>query len=237
MGHEQCMLVAGKQFLVAHVSTHRSLRNAWNLHVEQVFHAISLSHQALRRMGIARPRVRVCGLNPHAGESGLLASQDAEAIAPAGLWEKRSGILCDGPLPADTLFFAAPRRCLRSGCSHIPRPGTYTDKAPGFRRNSQCLSGNPDHSHFRGSWHCVRYRRDALCQCREHEVGPPSRGEDGRGYQADPCEQVTHRHSGLRFPAAAHALLLSSKSRSQGDEGREAGQRNTANLLRCPCCM
>lgn len=106
---EPVMLLAGKQFSVAHVSTHRSLRSACNLSTERVTRAITLGHDAVRRMGIARPVVRVCGLNPHAGEHGLFGSEDADVIAPAVLQAQRNGIQCEGPLPADTLFVAAAR--------------------------------------------------------------------------------------------------------------------------------
>jgi 4-phospho-D-threonate 3-dehydrogenase / 4-phospho-D-erythronate 3-dehydrogenase len=106
---DPCMLLAGKKLSVAHVSTHTSLRNACRLTVDRVVRTISLGHEALRRMGIAQPRVAVCGLNPHAGEHGLFGSEDAEVIAPAVVEARRSGILCEGPLPADTLFVAASR--------------------------------------------------------------------------------------------------------------------------------
>jgi len=56
------------------------------------------------RLGVARPSVAVCGLNPHAGEGGLLGVEDIEVIAPAVLELKRLGYDAHGPIPADTLF-------------------------------------------------------------------------------------------------------------------------------------
>jgi 4-hydroxythreonine-4-phosphate dehydrogenase len=61
------------------------------------------------RLGVARPRVAVCGLNPHAGEGGLLGVEDAEVIAPAVLELRQLGYDAHGPLPADTLFPKAAR--------------------------------------------------------------------------------------------------------------------------------
>ena len=59
----------------------------------------------MRRLwGIARPRIAVCGLNPHAGESGHLGTEDRDVIAPAIARARAAGMLVDGPLPADTVF-------------------------------------------------------------------------------------------------------------------------------------
>ena len=59
----------------------------------------------LRRLwGIARPRIAVCGLNPHAGESGHLGHEELETIAPAIEAARRAGLSVAGPLPADTVF-------------------------------------------------------------------------------------------------------------------------------------
>lgn len=72
--------------------------------IEQV---IDLGAQACRDMGIRMPRVAVCGLNPHAGEAGLLGSEDAEVIAPAIEASRKRGIDARGPFPGDTIFGAA----------------------------------------------------------------------------------------------------------------------------------
>jgi len=62
-----------------------------------------------RRFGIARPRLAVCGLNPHAGEDGALGREEIDIIAPAIVQLTKDGILASGPHPADTLFHAAAR--------------------------------------------------------------------------------------------------------------------------------
>jgi 4-hydroxythreonine-4-phosphate dehydrogenase len=59
------------------------------------------------RFGIARPRIRVAGLNPHAGESGYLGREEIEVIAPAIRALAGEGIDVTGPYPADTLFTPA----------------------------------------------------------------------------------------------------------------------------------
>ena len=61
------------------------------------------------RFGIARPRLAVCGLNPHAGEGGMLGREEETVIRPAIERLQAQGIAASGPYPADTLFHAAAR--------------------------------------------------------------------------------------------------------------------------------
>ena len=62
------------------------------------------------RFGIARPRLALAGLNPHAGEEGALGDEDLTVVAPAVERLRAEGIDARGPLPADTMFHAAARR-------------------------------------------------------------------------------------------------------------------------------
>src|SRR5436190_9280478 len=62
-----------------------------------------------QRFGIARPRLAVAGLNPHAGEDGALGEEDCDVVAPAVERLIAAGIDARGPLPSDTLFHAAAR--------------------------------------------------------------------------------------------------------------------------------
>jgi 4-hydroxythreonine-4-phosphate dehydrogenase len=61
------------------------------------------------RFGIARPRLALAGLNPHAGENGSIGREDIDIVAPAVAALKAEGIDARGPLPADTMFHAAAR--------------------------------------------------------------------------------------------------------------------------------
>jgi len=101
------MLLAGRKLSVVHVSTHTSLRNACNLDVDRIIHTIELGNEAMKLLGIAQPRIAVCGLNPHAGEHGLFGSEDAEFIVPAVEACRARGIQCEGPVAPDTIFFRA----------------------------------------------------------------------------------------------------------------------------------
>jgi 4-hydroxythreonine-4-phosphate dehydrogenase len=103
------MLLAGIKFSVVHVSTHVSLRKACELDTERIIRTIVLGNDAMKLLGHAKPRIAVCGLNPHAGEHGLFGSEDEEFIKPAVNACRAMGIDCEGPVAADTIFFKAAR--------------------------------------------------------------------------------------------------------------------------------
>ncbi|HEY1943836.1 MAG TPA: 4-hydroxythreonine-4-phosphate dehydrogenase PdxA, partial [Roseiarcus sp.] len=63
----------------------------------------------VRRFGLARPRLAIAGLNPHAGEGGAMGREEIEIIAPAIAELRADGLDVSGPLPADTMFHPAAR--------------------------------------------------------------------------------------------------------------------------------
>ena len=68
-----------------------------------------VDHDLRTRFGIARPRLAVAGLNPHAGEEGALGPEDLAIVKPAVERLREAGIDARGPIPADTMFHAAAR--------------------------------------------------------------------------------------------------------------------------------
>jgi 4-hydroxythreonine-4-phosphate dehydrogenase len=70
---------------------------------------ILLAARELPRLGVASPRIAVAGLNPHAGEHGLLGAEEETVIAPAIAAARARGVDVSGPFPADTLFVRAAR--------------------------------------------------------------------------------------------------------------------------------
>lgn len=75
------------------------------LTIGKVYNPIELSYKALRDwFGIAKPRIGVCGLNPHAGENGHIGDDESRVIEPAILLAAENGIDVRGPYPADTIF-------------------------------------------------------------------------------------------------------------------------------------
>jgi 4-hydroxythreonine-4-phosphate dehydrogenase len=79
------------------------------LTLDRVLGVLRLTASSLPQFGVLSPRIGLAGLNPHAGESGLLGSEEAEVLAPAVEAARRSGIDAAGPFPADTLFVRAAR--------------------------------------------------------------------------------------------------------------------------------
>jgi 4-hydroxythreonine-4-phosphate dehydrogenase len=70
---------------------------------------VRLTARELPRFGVARPRLAMCGLNPHAGESGVLGLEEQQVLQPALASCREDGIDIAGPLPADTAFVRAAR--------------------------------------------------------------------------------------------------------------------------------
>ena len=99
------MLIAG-DLRVALVTVHEPLARAPGLlTTEAIVNTGLVTAQALKRdFGIARPRLAVAGLNPHAGEGGTIGREEVEIVAPAVRTLEDLGIEVTGPHPADTLF-------------------------------------------------------------------------------------------------------------------------------------
>ena len=101
------LLTGGKPMLrVALATTHLAIKdvapaiNAADL--EQTL--VILERDLKSKFGIARPRILVAGLNPHAGESGHMGREEIDVIAPVVAQLRQRGMRVEGPLPADTLF-------------------------------------------------------------------------------------------------------------------------------------
>ncbi len=102
---DYAMMLADGDFRVVHVSTHVSLRKAIDLvKQDRVLRVIQLAHEALKNIGIEKPRIAVNGLNPHAGERGLFGREELDEIIPAIDKAREGGIHADGPHPPDTVF-------------------------------------------------------------------------------------------------------------------------------------
>jgi 4-hydroxythreonine-4-phosphate dehydrogenase len=92
------------------LTRHMPLRRA----LETITSARVLDHlllfvESLRRFGFARPHLALAGLNPHAGEGGVLGSEDGELLAPAVAAARAAGLDVSGPHPPDTVFLQASR--------------------------------------------------------------------------------------------------------------------------------
>lgn len=100
------MMLATRGLRVALVTTHLPLKDvAAAITAERLERVTRILHADLvEKFGIAAPRILVCGLNPHAGESGHLGREEIEVIEPTLERLRGDGLNLVGPLPADTLF-------------------------------------------------------------------------------------------------------------------------------------
>ena len=103
------MLLVADTLRVALASTHMPLRQVPDyLTKERLRAVIEVLHADLiAKFDIAEPEIVVCGLNPHAGESGHLGAEDAAVIEPVVNEFQQRGMIVRGPLPADTAFTPA----------------------------------------------------------------------------------------------------------------------------------
>jgi 4-hydroxythreonine-4-phosphate dehydrogenase len=106
------MMLASDQLRVVPLTIHMPLADVPGaIDKQAVFDTGEIILTALRRdFGIRNPRLAVAGLNPHAGEEGVLGAEDAAVIAPAIAALKARGFAVRGPLSADTLFHAEARK-------------------------------------------------------------------------------------------------------------------------------
>jgi 4-hydroxythreonine-4-phosphate dehydrogenase len=94
----------------ARVTSHVALRDVNSLLTsDKVVDAIRMMTEALRAAGIAKPRVAVCGLNPHNGDNGNYGDEEGRIITPGVQAAAAQGYPADGPFPADTAFVRAIR--------------------------------------------------------------------------------------------------------------------------------
>ena len=90
---------------IVHCTLHVSVKKALALITrEHVLHTIKVADRTLKRLGTAKPRICVGGLNPHAGEGGLFGQEEIDIIKPAIADAKKAGIDVSGPFGADTMF-------------------------------------------------------------------------------------------------------------------------------------
>jgi 4-hydroxythreonine-4-phosphate dehydrogenase len=102
------MMLANDELRTVLVTIHVPLRAAIEaITREAVRDTIAIADAGLKRLGIAQPRIAVAGLNPHAGEGGLMGREEIEVIAPAIADARAAGIDATGPWPGDTVFMRA----------------------------------------------------------------------------------------------------------------------------------
>ncbi len=104
----QAMAFVSPRLKVVLATTHVPLMEIRNLlTIGRVHEPITLGHELCQQLGTPKPRIAVCGLNPHAGENGLFGDEEIRVIRPAIDMAKATGIDVHGPFPGDTIFIDA----------------------------------------------------------------------------------------------------------------------------------
>jgi len=103
------MMFTGGPLRVALATVHVPLMGLWGkLNIGAVFQPIELLHQAMVEwFDIPKPRIAVCGVNPHASENGQFGDEEERIISPAIFMAREQGIDATGPYPGDTIFMNA----------------------------------------------------------------------------------------------------------------------------------
>lgn len=100
------MMFVGQKLRIIIVTRHIPLNKVSGaIHARNVYDTIRLTHRSLRNtFNIRNPRIAVCGLNPHAGEGGIIGKEELTKIIPAIQRARRHNMTVRGPFPADTLY-------------------------------------------------------------------------------------------------------------------------------------
>ncbi|CAD5110022.1 4-hydroxythreonine-4-phosphate dehydrogenase PdxA [Zestomonas carbonaria] len=111
----------------------------------RVVEAIRLIDTALKRSGLEKPRIGVCGLNPHNGDNGSFGREELDIIGPAVQTAREQGIDADGPYPADTIFLKVQgdARAFDAVVTMYHDQGQIAIKLMGFSRGVTVQGGLP----------------------------------------------------------------------------------------------
>ncbi|MEL3890918.1 4-hydroxythreonine-4-phosphate dehydrogenase PdxA [Ferrovibrio sp. MS7] len=147
------MMLASPQLRVVLVSIHVSLRQAIEtLTTAGIVKIARIADAALRRdFGLAKPRLGIAGLNPHAGEAGSMGHEDATIVASAVAELRRLGIAAEGPMPPDTMFHAEARQgydaaiCMYHDQGLIPLKTLDFDRGVNVTIGLPIIRTSPDH--------------------------------------------------------------------------------------------
>ena len=139
------MMLASPNLRVALVTTHVPLSGvAGEITAERLEATITVLHEDLRsRFGIDSPRILVLGLNPHAGEDGVLGREEIEIVQPLLRSLAGRGLAVSGPVPADTAFTPRPLRACDAVLAMYHDQGLPVIKALSFGETVNVTLGLP----------------------------------------------------------------------------------------------
>ena len=138
------MLLATDQLKVALATTHLPLTEvANNITRESLSQVISIIHNDFKYLGVKKPKILVCGLNPHAGENGYLGDEEKTIISPVIKELNKVGYDLIGPVPADTAFTHESLNNVDVVLAMYHDQGLPVLKAQGFKKAANITLGLP----------------------------------------------------------------------------------------------
>jgi 4-hydroxythreonine-4-phosphate dehydrogenase len=139
------MLMVSETMKIGVVTTHIPISQvAQSLSKEAILSKIRIIAKSLQQdFAITRPRIAVFGLNPHAGDNGLLGSEEKEIILPAIIQAKKEGIIALGPYPADGFFGSEDYRKFDAILAMYHDQGLIPFKLASFDRGVNYTAGLP----------------------------------------------------------------------------------------------
>ena len=147
------MMLASPHLRVVPVTIHIPLRDVpQELTTEAIINTgIIVDHDLRERFRIEKPRIAIAGLNPHAGEDGMLGKEDSAVVRPAVEALTKQGVAATGPLPADTMFHDEARKtydvalCMYHDQALIPVKTLGFDEAVNITLGLPFVRTSPDH--------------------------------------------------------------------------------------------
>jgi 4-hydroxythreonine-4-phosphate dehydrogenase len=138
------MLLATDQLKVALATTHVPLTEvSKNITQESLTQVISIIHNDFIYLGIKKPKILVCGLNPHAGENGYIGDEEKTTISPVIKELNKVGYDLIGPVPADTAFTHESLKNVDVVLAMYHDQGLPVLKAQGFKKAANITLGLP----------------------------------------------------------------------------------------------
>jgi 4-hydroxythreonine-4-phosphate dehydrogenase len=147
------MMLVSESMRVAFVTGHTPIKSVSSqLSKEKILSKLKVMHDSLRRdFGIRKPKIAVLGLNPHAGDSGLIGSEEIEIIAPAIKETQNLNIMASGPYSADGFFGSGQYKkfdgilCMYHDQGLIPFKAVSFNSGVNFTAGLPFVRTSPDH--------------------------------------------------------------------------------------------
>lgn len=146
LGHDGyiCEINVLEELWTSRVTSHIALKDVAALITkDRVMQSVRLIHDALRQSGLARPRIAVAALNPHAGDNGAFGREEIDVLAPAVQAARAEQMKVDGPFPSDTLFLKALNGDFDGVVTMYHDQGQIAMKLTGFDRGVSIQGGLP----------------------------------------------------------------------------------------------